>query len=125
LRYDVAKRLKEAFPHLNMVLNGGIKTLEEAKTHLNDFSGVMLGRAVYHSPYLLAHVDREIFGEEREIPSREEALDAYLCYARQRPQVPLSILGRPLIGLYQGLPGAKKWRVGLPNFLQNTLRFEV
>lgn len=123
LCYDRVKTLRAAFPQLEIVLNGGIQSLEEAKAHLSDFAGVMLGRAVYHSPYILSRVDQEIFGENTHPPSREEALEAYFIYARKQTEVPLSILGRPLIGLYQNTPGAKQWRRDLRALLQEILRF--
>ncbi|MEE4465396.1 tRNA dihydrouridine(20/20a) synthase DusA, partial [Azotobacter chroococcum] len=61
LRYEVAAQLKRDFPDLEIVLNGGIKTLEECRQQLQTFDGVMLGREAYHNPYLLAQVDRELF----------------------------------------------------------------
>ncbi|RYZ17097.1 MAG: tRNA dihydrouridine(20/20a) synthase DusA, partial [Chitinophagaceae bacterium] len=62
LRYDVAAQLKADFPDLEIILNGGIKTLDECRTHLRTFDGVMLGREAYHNSYLLAEVDQQLFG---------------------------------------------------------------
>ncbi|OSR78048.1 tRNA-dihydrouridine(20/20a) synthase [Pseudomonas syringae pv. actinidiae] len=64
LRYDVVAQLKTDFPELEIVLNGGIKTLEQCSEHLQTFDGVMLGREAYHNPYLLAQVDQQLFGSE-------------------------------------------------------------
>jgi tRNA-dihydrouridine synthase A len=74
LRYDVAAQLKADFPELEIVLNGGIKTLEACHEHLQTFDGVMLGREAYHNPYLLAEVDQQLFGSKAPVISRAEAL---------------------------------------------------
>ncbi|HTN31812.1 MAG TPA: tRNA dihydrouridine(20/20a) synthase DusA, partial [Pseudomonas sp.] len=74
LRYDVAAHLKRDFPDLELVLNGGIKTLEACEEHLQVFDGVMLGREAYHNAYLLAEVDQRLFGSAAPVLSRSEAL---------------------------------------------------
>jgi tRNA-dihydrouridine synthase A len=112
LRYDVVYRLKRDFPDLEVVLNGGVATLEAALEHLERVDGVMIGRAAYDTPYLLADADRLIFGEGHPPPSRKEVLGAYAAYAAGQIErgVPLSAMARHALGLFHGLPGARAWR---------------
>ena len=112
LRYDVVYALKRDFPDLAFVLNGGVQSLEEAETHLQRVDGVMIGRAAYQQPYLLAEADRRIFGEMTPPRSREEIIEAFLPYvARQVSRgVPLKSITRHMLGLFNGLPGARAWR---------------
>ena len=112
LRYDVVARLKADFPQLEIVLNGGIKTLEDCQAHLQTFDGVMLGREAYHNPYLLAQVDQQLFGSSAPVISRSEAL------ARLRPYIARHLaaggamhhITRHILGLGQGFPGARRFR---------------
>ncbi len=112
LRPGDVHRLKREHPDLEIVLNGGLRTLEEARTHLADVDGVMLGREAYVNPYLLARVDQEIFGEGRPVLSRREVLQAFFPYAEQqvRRGVGLPVLVRPLLGFYLGRPRSRAWR---------------
>lgn len=112
LRYDVARRVKQDFPALEIVLNGGIASLEQAASHLQDFDGVMIGRAVYHNPYLLADADRLLFGDDRPVPSRREVLEAFLPYveAEFARGVRLHGIARHILGLFHGTPGGRRWR---------------
>lgn len=120
LRYEVVQKLKMDFPEFSFVLNGGIKNLDSAKKLLDNFDGVMLGRAIMSEPYILADVDRLFYGEERIPLTRENALECYLAYMREERKkgVPVSILARPIMGLFQGCTGAKAWRRDLLHFLQ-------
>ena len=112
LRYDVAAQLKRDFPDLELVLNGGIKTLEACEEHLQTFDGVMLGREAYHNAYLLAEVDQRLFGSTAPVISRSEAL------ARLRPYIERHLaeggvmhhVTRHALGLAQGFPGARRFR---------------
>ena len=112
LRYDVAAHLKRDFPDLELVLNGGIKTLEACEEHLQVFDGVMLGREAYHNAYLLAEVDQRLFGSTAPVISRSEAL------ARLRPYIERHLaeggvmhhVTRHALGLAQGFPGARRFR---------------
>lgn len=112
LRYDVAAQLKADFADLEIVLNGGIKTMAECQAHLGTFDGVMLGREAYHNPYLLATVDQELFGSTAPVITRAEAL------AKMRPYIARHIeeggamhhVTRHILGLGQGFPGARKFR---------------
>ncbi len=112
LRYDVAAQLKADFPDLEIVLNGGIKTLDECEQHLQTFDGVMLGREAYHNPYLLAEVDQRLFGSSAPVISRAETI------ARLRPYIvahlqsggALHHVTRHILGLGQGFAGARRFR---------------
>jgi tRNA-dihydrouridine synthase A len=112
LRYDMVYRLKDTFPDLRIVLNGGVQSLDEAAAHLLHVDGVMIGRAAYQNPYLLAGADRRFFGDMRPTPSREQVIRALLPYvAAQRARgVPLNAITRHILGLFNGLPGARTWR---------------
>ncbi len=112
LCYARVHRLKEAFPGLEIVINGALDSLQAARAQLRRVDGVMLGRAVYANPYLLAEVDRTLYGEPAPVPSRHEVLARYLPYmAHQMARgVPLARMARHLMGWFQGLPGARAWR---------------
>ena len=112
LRYDVVYRLKDAMPDLEIVINGGVTDLDAAAGHLARVDGVMIGRAAYENPYLLAGVDRRFFGEAGPVPSREAVVEALLPYiARHCARgIPLSQITRHILGLFNGRPGARAWR---------------
>ena len=112
LRYDVVERLKQDFPALIVVLNGGVTDLEQARRHLTRLDGVMIGREAYHNPYLLAGGDREFFGDPRAPLTRRGVVEAFLPYAARELErgARLSHLTRHLTGLYLGQPGARTWR---------------
>ncbi len=112
LRYEVVQRLKAERPALEIHLNGGILTLDEAQAHLRWADGVMLGRAAYQNPYLLATVDSRFFGSPDPLASRAEAVEALAEEAAlllERGGV-LKDLARHSLGLMNGLPGARAWR---------------
>ncbi|CAL1241132.1 tRNA dihydrouridine(20/20a) synthase DusA [Candidatus Methylocalor cossyra] len=112
LRYDLVEAIKRDFPALEIVLNGGIGDLDQAEGHLARFDGVMIGRAVYHNPYLLAEADRRIFGDDRPIPSREDILRGLFPYIAEElaKGTPLHAMTRHLMGLFHGVPGGRQWR---------------
>ena len=112
LEYERVYQLKNDFPQLHIDINGGIQTLEQAQDHLKHVDGVMIGRAAYHEPYILAEVDKRLFGDDHLIPSRHEIIRQMLPYIEQRMMDgrPLKSITRHLLGLFQGLPGAKAWR---------------
>ncbi|WDM57921.1 tRNA dihydrouridine(20/20a) synthase DusA [Pseudomonas sp. NEEL19] len=112
LRYDVAAQLKADFPDLEIVLNGGIKTLGECQVHLQTFDGVMLGREAYHNPYLLAEVDQQLFGSEAAVISRSEALAQLRPYivAHMESGGAMHHVTRHILGLAQGFKGARRFR---------------
>ena len=110
LDYERVYRLKREFPELVVAINGGITTVEQVRAHLARLDGVMLGRAAYHDPYLLAQVEHALHGEP--LPAREDVL------RRMRPYVEAELargtalkhITRHLLGLYQGEPGARAFR---------------
>jgi tRNA-dihydrouridine synthase A len=112
LDYDRVARLKARNPGLEIVLNGGIQSLEQARRHLEVFDGVMLGRAAYQTPYILADVDRSIFGDDRVAPSRVDALRALLPYAAGHIARGgrLNNITRHILGLCHGRPRARAFR---------------
>ena len=112
LRYEVVHALKRDFPDLQIVLNGGVMDLDEAEAHLTQVDGVMIGRAAYQSPYILAEADRRFFGETAEPLSREAVVEAFLPYVERQLArgVPLKSITRHMLGLFNGLPGARAWR---------------
>jgi tRNA-dihydrouridine synthase A len=112
LRYDVVYLCKRAFPWLEIIINGGVKTLAQARKHLMLVDGVMLGRAVYHDPYLLAEIDRSFYDASNVAPRPGQVLEQYLLYMEaQRAQgVPTGRITPHLMGLFRGLPGARAWR---------------
>lgn len=111
LRHDTVHRLKSEFPELEVVINGGIVDVAGVKAHLRHVDGVMIGRAAYENPWLLARIEAEIFGG-RPPPSRHAALDGYLSYVDRElvAGVPLPALTRHTLGLFRGLRGARAWR---------------
>ena len=112
LRHDVVRRLKDDFPGLTFVLNGGLADWESIDRELSRVDGVMLGRAAYHDPYLLVDVDRRLFGDEALPPSRSAIVDALIRYAdAQRAQgVSLRAITRHVLGLYHGVRGGRRFR---------------
>ncbi|HSO82936.1 tRNA dihydrouridine(20/20a) synthase DusA [Thiocapsa sp.] len=112
LRYDVVEQLKRDLPQQAIAINGGIKTLDEAKGFLETLDGVMIGREAYHNPWILAEADRMIFGDDRRSPTRNEVLGAFLPYVERElaKGTPLSAMSRHILALFQGQPGARAWR---------------
>ena len=112
LRYDVVAQLKADFPELEIVLNGGIKTLEECHAHLQVFDGVMLGREAYHNSYLLAEVDQQLFGSTEPIITRAQVLEQLRPYIAAHIAAGGSMhhITRHILGLGQGFPGARRFR---------------
>jgi tRNA-dihydrouridine synthase A len=112
LDYARVWRLKLAHPELEIVINGGIASLHEAQGHLAKVDGVALGRAAYQNPYLLAEVDRQLFGAAEVAPSRREALEALIPYADKHLAAGgrLNNVARHILGLYHGRPRARAFR---------------
>ncbi|MEB3753639.1 tRNA dihydrouridine(20/20a) synthase DusA [Acinetobacter sp. MD2(2019)] len=112
LRYADVYRLKQDRPHLFIEINGGIKTLAETQAHLQHVDGVMIGREAYHNPYLLAELGQLW---QLDLPNRFDIMQQMLPYIEQRlaEGAPLSIITRHILGLFQNLPGARKWRQAL------------
>jgi tRNA-dihydrouridine synthase A len=112
LRYDVVAQLKQDFADLEIILNGGIKTLEECQTQLQRFDGVMLGREAYHNPYLLASVDQQLFGCSNPVNGRAETLRQLRPYIEQHLASggAMHHITRHVLGLGQGFNGARRFR---------------
>jgi len=110
LDYPLIYALKRARPELTIIVNGGIASLDEAEAHLEHVDGVMMGRAAYQNPQLLADVDARFFGE----PAGDvaQAVDSYLDYvaARLADGVPLNAMTKHMLGLFHGQPGARLFR---------------
>jgi len=112
LDYGRVARLKARRPELTIVLNGGIGSIGDAEAHLQVFDGVMLGRAAYHTPYILAEVDRRLFGSGGLDISRGDVLRALVPYIDRHVAQggrPYAIL-RHILGLYHGQPRARAFR---------------
>ncbi len=112
LRYDIVYQLKQDFPDLEIIINGGITSLEQAEEHLKQVDGVMIGREAYHNPWILAEADKRIFGKDCQPGSRHQVIEQLLPLVEQecRRGVPLKRITRHILGLFHGQPGAKKWR---------------
>ncbi|GLU34720.1 tRNA-dihydrouridine(20/20a) synthase [Trinickia caryophylli] len=112
LKYDYAYRLKQDFPRLEIIINGGIKTLDEVQTHLAHVDGVMLGREAYHNPFVLADVDARFYGRSEPAASREQIEARLIDYcARELARgTYLGAITRHALGLYRGVPGSRGWR---------------
>ncbi len=112
LKYAVVWQLKQDFPGLEIVVNGGIDSLDAAADQLRHVDGVMLGRTAYHDPYLLAEVDSRFFNDHHTVPAREQVVAAMLPYIERelKAGTPLKHITRHMLGLFQGVPGARAWR---------------
>ena len=112
LEYAFVHCLKQEFPELTIVINGGIKTLDDTLMHLAKVDGVMIGREAYSNPYLLAEVDQHVFGDSHPIPSRTAIAEQYIdyCVKQMDKGSRLNHLSRHILGLYQGEPGARAFR---------------
>jgi tRNA-dihydrouridine synthase A len=111
LHYDWVYRLKQESPDLEVVINGGIDSLEAVKQQLGRVDGVMLGRAAYHTPWILAECQQQLF-EESAFGSREELIEPMSDYLERqvREGTPVKYVSRHMLGLFQGQPGARVWR---------------
>jgi len=114
LRYDMVYQIKQDFPGLEIILNGGITTLDQAEDILQHVDGVMIGREAYHNPYLLADVDRRFYGEPKEPRSRAMIMALLIPYIQQQLErndgVRLNSISRHILGLFHAEPGARTWR---------------
>jgi tRNA-dihydrouridine synthase A len=112
LDYDRVYRLKAAHPQLPVVVNGGVATVEQAAAHVGHVDGVMMGRAAYQEPWRLLSVDPQLFGEAAPFGSQREAVEAFLPYveAELARGARLHSITRHMLGLFQGMPGARAYR---------------
>ena len=112
LDYDLVRRLKAQRPELEIILNGGLETLEQGLAETVPLDGMMLGRAAYHTPWILAEADSRLFGKADPVASRVEAVDAYRPYLEGQlgKGTRLHDMTRHMLGLFTGQPGARLWR---------------
>ena len=111
LKYDYVYNLKKDFPNEEIIINGGITSTDEIKSHLTKTDGVMIGRAAYHTPYLLAEIEKEIFNN-KDIPSRQEVIENLIPYIREeiKKGTRLNQIMRHTLGLFHGQTGASYWK---------------
>ena len=111
LKYDYVYKLKKDFPNDEIIINGGITNVNEVKDHLKTIDGVMIGRAAYHTPYLLADIEKEIFKNEN-IPSRQEVIENLIPYIKDelKKGTRLNQIMRHTLGLFHGQSGASYWK---------------
>ncbi|MDY7579657.1 tRNA dihydrouridine(20/20a) synthase DusA [Herbaspirillum sp. RTI4] len=120
LKYEVVYQLKRDFPALEIILNGGVKTVQDIDLHLQHVDGVMLGREAYHNPFLMADFDRRYYPDQPDglAASREEVIEAMLPYMREQlarhgdggKGLRVNSITRHMLGLMAGLPGARAFR---------------
>ena len=111
LKYDFVYKLKEQFKKDEIIINGGIKNTEEIKKHLSIVDGVMIGRAIYYSPYFLAEIEKEIFNNNN-VPTRTEVMEKLIPYIEEETSkgTQLNHIMRHTIGLFHGQNGSKTWK---------------
>ena len=112
LKYDFVYKLKKDNPNLNIVINGGIKNLEESLNHLDHVDGVMIGRAAYDNPFMLSDFDEHIYGKKNKRITKAEIFDEYVSYmtSKESQGYDLSRMVKHLFGLSKGDPHAKAFR---------------
>ncbi|MEZ8154392.1 tRNA dihydrouridine(20/20a) synthase DusA [Vibrio splendidus] len=112
LDYDRAYQIKKDFSDLVIAVNGGVTTLEQTKEHLQHLDGVMIGREAYHSPFILAEVDQQIFGLDSPIKKRSQVVEEMYPYIERELSNGASLghISRHMLGLFQSMPGARQWR---------------
>ena len=112
LNYQRVYKIKKEFPDLNIIINGGFTELNQIKSQLKYVDGVMIGRAAHQNPFLLSKIDSLIFNKPERFVTRHNILEKYKIYTEKQTQEGVNIknLTRHIIGLYQGQPGARKYR---------------
>lgn len=113
LIYDRVYQLKQDYPHLQFILNGGVHTMGQVRNHLHHVDGVMIGRAAYNTPYdCLATADRDIYNDNHPIPTRDDIVMGMMPFVQNclAKGTPLRFISRHMIPLYHGQPGGKLWR---------------
>ncbi len=112
LHYDIVYQIKQDFPELEIIINGGITSLDEAQEHLNFVDGVMIGREAYHNPFVMADVDHRFYAVERSDKSREDVVLSMMGYIEQHLSNGgrLHQVSRHMLGLFHGEPGGRLWR---------------
>jgi tRNA-dihydrouridine synthase A len=121
LKYDYVYKLKKDFPELEIIINGGIKTLEESHNHLKQVDGVMIGRAAYENPFMLKNVETEFYNESSIIESKKEILSTYLEYVERKLSEghDLGRMMKHLFGLSRGDQYAKSFRIKILEIIKS------
>ena len=111
LKYDYVYKLKQDFKDLEIIINGGVTSVEEVKDHLDKVDGTMIGRSVYHSPYLLAEIENEIFNNY-DIKDREEVIEDLIDYVKTEVKKGTRVnqVMRHTLGLFHGQTGSSHWK---------------
>lgn len=122
LNYQKVYSLKEDFPELEIIINGGIKTISETKNHLNYVDGVMLGRAAYDDPFMLSNIDSEVFSDTKIEISRKDLLNEYLDYVHlmTKKGYDPKIMLKHIFGLKKGEKDAKRFRVKVAEIMNSS-----
>tara|TARA_B100000287_G_scaffold35353_1_gene32575 strand:+ start:500 stop:1492 length:993 start_codon:yes stop_codon:yes gene_type:complete len=111
LKYEMVYKLKEDFKELDIIINGGITSTEQIKNHIEKVDGVMMGRSIYHSPYLLADIEKDIFNNE-DVPSRQEVVEKLIIYLKNeiKKGTRVNQVMRHTLGLFHGQTGSSFWK---------------
>ena len=111
LKYEMVYKLKKDFKNLEIIINGGITSSDQIKDHLEKVDGVMIGRSIYHSPYMLAEIEKEIFKNE-EVPSRQDVVEKLVKYLREEVKKGTRVnqVMRHTLGLFHGQTGSNFWK---------------
>ena len=111
LKYEMVYKLKEDFKDLEIIINGGVASIEQVKNHLNKVDGVMVGRSIYHSPYMLADIEKEIFNNHN-VLSRQEVIKELVPYVKQeiKKGTRMNQIMRHTLGLFHGKNGSSFWK---------------
>ncbi len=111
LKYDFVYKLKENFKNDEIIINGGVKNIKDIKNHLSKVDGVMIGRAIYHSPYFLAEIEKKIFNNAN-VPTRSEVMENLIPYIQEETSkgVQLNHIMRHTVGLFHGQNGSRIWK---------------
>ncbi|MEP4887387.1 MAG: tRNA-dihydrouridine synthase, partial [Alphaproteobacteria bacterium] len=112
LHYDLVYRLKTERPGLHITINGGIEDLDSGAEHLRHVDGVMLGRAAYQNPYILAAADQRFFDADLDLRTRHEIIEDFCAYIEREVGAGTHLIAmtRHILGLFNGLRGARAWR---------------
>ena len=111
LKYEMVYKLKEDFKDLEIIINGGVASIDQVKNHLNKVDGVMVGRSIYHSPYMLAEIEKEIFNNHN-VLSRQEVIKELVPYVKQeiKKGTRMNQIMRHTLGLFHGKNGSSFWK---------------
>ncbi len=111
LKYEMVYKIKKDFKDLEIIINGGITSTNEVKDHLKKTDGVMIGRSIYHSPYMLANIEKEIF-DNNDVLSREEVIKNLIPYVKNEVKkgTRLNQIMRHTLGLFHGKTGSSFWK---------------